>query len=212
VAGEPLDAVARERIFAPLGMRETTFTPPAAWLARIAPTEVDTFAGRGHVRGIVHDENAWAMGGVAGHAGVFASARDLARFAEALLDAARAAPGVPGAETAVRVFDPAVVARFVARYDTTSSRALGWDTPREGSSAGRFLSERGFGHTGFTGTSIWIDPALDLFVVLLTNSVNPTREHSKHFALRRAVHEAVACAINDATRPTSCPVTLSSHE
>jgi beta-glucosidase-like glycosyl hydrolase/CubicO group peptidase (beta-lactamase class C family) len=226
VAGEPLDAVARERIFAPLGMRETTFTPPAAQLPRIAPTEVDTFAGRGHVRGFVHDENAWAMGGVAGHAGVFASARDLARFAEALLDAARAAPDVPGAvpasltgapalpgaETALPVFDPAVVARFVARHDTTSSRALGWDTPSERSSAGRFLSERAFGHTGFTGTSIWIDPELDLFVVLLTNSVNPTRENSKHFALRRAVHEAVACAINDVSRPASCPVTLSSHE
>jgi beta-glucosidase-like glycosyl hydrolase/CubicO group peptidase (beta-lactamase class C family) len=190
VSGEPLDDFARERLFEPLGMRETTFTPPASLLPRIAPTEVDTFAGRGHVRGIVHDENAWAMGGVAGQAGVFSTARDLARFAEAMLNP--------------RVLDPALVARFVRRADPASSRALGWDTPSEGSSAGRFLSERAFGHTGFTGTSIWIDPELDLFVVLLTNRVNPTRENAKYLALRRAVHEAVACAVVDA-RPAGCP-------
>jgi len=202
--GQPLDGFAYERVFAPLGMRETTYLPGAALLPRIAPTEVDTFAGRGHVRGVVHDENAWALGGAAGHAGVFSTARDLARFAEALLVAARGAP--------TALFDPAIVAEFTRRGDARSSRALGWDTPSEGSSAGRFLSARAFGHTGFTGTSIWIDPELDLFVVLLTNRVNPTRENSRHLALRRAVHETVACAVVDAARPPACPVTPLSHD
>jgi beta-N-acetylhexosaminidase len=206
-SGDPLDVFALERVFEPLGMEETLFRPPASWLPRIAPTEVDTFAGRGHVRGVVHDENAWALGGVAGHAGVFSSARDLARFAEALLAAARAGSGTrPTPEdAAARVFDPAVVAEFTRRGDARSSRALGWDTPSEGSSAGRFLSARAFGHTGFTGTSIWIDPELDLFVVLLTSRVNPTRENPRHLALRRAVHEVVACAVVDVPRPPACP-------
>jgi beta-N-acetylhexosaminidase len=212
VAGEPLDDFLRERVFAPLGMGETMFEPPDSLLARIAPTEVDTLFRRTHVRGVVHDENAFALGGVAGHAGIFSSARDLARYAEALLAAAREGLGLeerragrpPPADSGGAVFDPAALARFVARHDSTSSRALGWDTAVLGSSAGRFLSPRAFGHTGFTGTSIWIDPALDLFVVLLTNRVNPTRENAKHIALRRAVHDAVACALAGAGRPAGC--------
>ncbi len=186
VAGEPLDRFLGQRVFDPLEMRETLFRPPDSLLARIAPTEVDTVFRDEHVHGVVHDENAHALGGVAGHAGLFSSARDLARYAQALLD-----PGAAG------VFDPELVKRFTERHDSTSSRALGWDTPDEGSSAGRFLSDRAFGHTGFTGTSLWIDPVLDLFVVLLTNRVNPTRENHGHIALRRAVHEAVACAVVD---------------
>jgi beta-N-acetylhexosaminidase len=95
----------------------------------------------------------------------------------------------------LRLFDPDVVAEFTSRFDGTSSRALGWDTPSGASSAGDHLSARAFGHTGFTGTSLWIDPELDLWVVLLTNRVHPSRANQKHVALRRAVHDAVALAI-----------------
>ncbi len=199
VAGDPLDRFLEERVFEPLGMRETMFRPPDSLLPRIAPTEIDTVFRHAHVHGVVHDENAWALGGVAGHAGLFSSARDLARYAEALREAWHAAPPAGAADEAAmaRVFDPVLVRRFTARHDSTSSRALGWDTPDQGSSAGRFLSPSAFGHTGFTGTSLWIDPELDLFVVLLTNRVNPTRENQGHIALRRAVHEAVACAVVD---------------
>ncbi|MDX1577096.1 MAG: serine hydrolase domain-containing protein, partial [Gemmatimonadota bacterium] len=209
----PLDAWLEENIFEPLGMADTGFRPPPSALERVAPTEIDTvFRGR-HVRGEVHDENAFALGGVAGHAGLFSSARDLARFAAWLAGAARAgraegagrpalapdsaAAGRGNAVQAASLPDPATVARFTARADSTSSRALGWDTPSGRSSAGRFFTEHAFGHTGFTGTSLWIDPELDLFVVLLTNRVNPTRAERRHIALRRAVHDAAALAIRD---------------
>ena len=86
---------------------------------------------------------------------------------------------------------------FTSRYDDTSSRALGWDTPSGQSSAGDYLTSQAYGHTGYTGTSLWIDPELDLWVVLLTNRVHPTRENQKHVPLRRAVHDAVALAITD---------------
>ena len=86
---------------------------------------------------------------------------------------------------------------FTRRFDGTASRALGWDTPSEGSSSGDYLTDRAFGHTGFTGTSLWVDPTLDLFVVLLTSRTNPTRENGKHVPLRRAVHDAVAGAVVD---------------
>jgi len=196
VAGEPLDRLIAGRVFGPLGMEETMFRPADSLLPRIAPTEVDTLFRHTHVHGVVHDENAYALGGVAGHAGLFSSARDLARYAEAMLDAGRAGARY-GDGAGDDVFDPDLVNRFTARHDSTSSRALGWDTPGERSSAGRYLSDRAFGHTGFTGTSLWIDPELDLFVILLTNRVNPTREKGGHVALRRAVHEAVACAVLD---------------
>ncbi|MGH7559190.1 MAG: glycoside hydrolase family 3 N-terminal domain-containing protein [Gemmatimonadota bacterium] len=206
VTDKPLDGFLAERVFEPLGMRETMFRPPPFLLPRIAPTEIDTVFRHQHVHGMVHDENAYALGGVAGHAGLFSSARDLARYAEALLDARRAGePGEHDDAVTARVFDPVTVRRFTLRHDSTSSRALGWDTPDEDSSAGRFLSPSAFGHTGFTGTSLWIDPELDLFVVLLTNRVNPTREQEGHVALRRAVHEAVACAVVD--RPPCEPGT-----
>ncbi len=194
--GRGLDAVARETIFEPLGMGDTGFRPPPGWRGGIAPTEVDTAFRHRHLRGEVHDENAWALGGVAGHAGLFSSARDLARFAGWLLDATRGR-GVSPPELPT----PATVRAFSRRAGPESSRALGWDTPSERSSAGRYLSPAAFGHTGFTGTSIWVDPDLDLFVVLLTSRVNPTRENRGHIPLRRAVHDAVASSIRDQPVP-----------
>jgi CubicO group peptidase (beta-lactamase class C family) len=112
-------------------------------------------------------------------------------------------PGVGGEpcpaarSQAARILEAEVLQSFVRRYDDTASRALGWDTPSGTSSAGDYLTEYAFGHTGFTGTSVWIDPALDLWVVLLTNRVHPTRANQQIVALRRAVHDAAALAITD---------------
>ena len=188
ITGQELDAFVRDRIFAPLGMRETGFRPGVP-RDRIAATERDTARG-GLIWGEVHDPNAWAMGGVAGHAGLFGSARDLAVFAQMLLNG--------GEYGGVRILRPATVARWTAPQVPGSSRALGWDTPSGESSAGRFFSARSFGHTGYTGTSLWMDPERGLFVILLTTRVNPTAENQKQAPLRRAVADAVQNAIVDA--------------
>jgi CubicO group peptidase (beta-lactamase class C family) len=207
VSGEPLEGFLEERVFAPLGMRETRFRPASDLLPRIAATELDTLWRRELVWGRVHDENADAMGGVAGHAGLFGTALDLSVFARMMLNEgvspACAPPGAAGEPCpvlrsgSVALLEAGVLADFTARHDASSSRALGWDTPAEASSSGDYFSERAFGHTGFTGTSLWIDPELDLWVVLLTNRVHPSRANQKHVALRRAVHDAVALAIVD---------------
>jgi beta-N-acetylhexosaminidase len=209
VAGLPLDALLRDRVFGPLGMRETDFdplrraavratgasdesanaglVPRGMLLDRIAPTELDrTFRGT-HVHGVVQDENAFAMGGVAGHAGLFSSARDLAIFAQLMLNG-----GVYGD---TRLLRPSTIALFSARQP--NGRALGWDAPARGSSAGAYFSSASYGHTGFTGTSLWLDPQREVFVVLLTNRVNPTRANQRHVPLRTAVHDAVIRAITD---------------
>ncbi|GMR12336.1 MAG: glycoside hydrolase family 3 N-terminal domain-containing protein [Gemmatimonadota bacterium] len=193
ISGTSFDVLLANRVWRVLGMSDTRFKPDEALLARIAPTEVDTILGRGHLRGVVHDENAYAMGGVAGHAGLFSSARDLASFGRMMLSGGATGEG--------RLFEARTIDTFTRRYDDSSSRALGWDTPSAGSSAGDYFSAAAFGHTGFTGTSIWIDPELDIFVVLLTNRVNPTRENTKQISFRRAVHDAVALAITDRTVP-----------
>ncbi len=189
VSGETLDAFTTAHVFAPLGMTETGFRPDTSERRHIAPTEVDTLRG-GLVWGTVHDENAAAIGGVAGHAGLFSSARDLAIFAQMLLNG--------GSYGTLRLIRPETVARWTSIQGPGSSRALGWDTPTVHSSAGRFFSPRSYGHTGFTGTSVWTDPARGLWVVLLTNRVYPTRNNDKHIALRRAVADAVQRAITDA--------------
>lgn len=189
ITGMPLDRFVHDKIFGPLGMKNTMYTPPADLRPHIAPTEIDTARG-GLVWGKVHDENADAMGGVAGHAGLFSNASDLAVFAQMLLNG--------GEYGGVRIIHPETIARWTARQGKSSSRALGWDTPSKGSSSGRFFSPRSFGHTGFTGTSIWIDPERDLFVILLTNRVDPTRANTRHEPLRRAIADAVQQAILDA--------------
>ena len=228
VTGQTLDAFLEERVWDPLGMSDTGFRPGSEGLARVAPTEMDTIFRDVHVRGVVHDENAYAIGGVAGHAGLFSTASDLAILAQSLLNgggiegcegqgraaadppseaAGRAAGGGPvapdgticarTASDEVRIVSETTVRLFTERHDDSASRALGWDTPSGRSSAGDYFTSTAFGHTGFTGTSIWIDRELDLFVVLLTNRVNPTRENAKHVPLRRAVHDAAALAITD---------------
>ena len=189
ITGIPLDKFVDEKVFHPLGMKSTMFTPDTSLKFRIAPTEIDTARG-GLVWGKVHDENANAIGGVAGHAGLFSTAPDLAVFAQMLLNG--------GIYDGVRIVKAATVARWTAPQNGGSSRALGWDTPSKNSSSGHYFSPRSFGHTGFTGTSIWVDPTRDVFVILLTNRVDPTRANTRVFALRRAVADAVQQAIIDA--------------
>jgi CubicO group peptidase (beta-lactamase class C family) len=187
VAGQELDAFARARIFAPLGMKETLYRPGPALTARVAPTEKDAWRGK-VLQGEVHDENAAALGGVAPHAGLFGTAPDLARFAQMLLNG--------GTLEHHRIVSRPTLERFTRRAGVpNSSRALGWDTPSENSSAGTRLSARAFGHTGFTGTSMWIDPEQRLFVILLSNRVHPSRENNAIRDVRRAVADAAVAAV-----------------
>lgn len=189
ITGTTLDRFVDEKVFRPLGMTSTMYKPDSTLRRRIAPTEIDTARG-GLMWGRVHDENADAMGGVAGHAGLFSTARDLSIFAQMLLNG--------GEYNGARIVSPQTIARWTSPQGKGSSRALGWDTPSENSSAGHFFSPRSFGHTGFTGTSIWIDPTRDLFVILLTNRVDPTRNNNRHVPLRRAIADAVQQSILDA--------------
>lgn len=184
LTGEPLDKLARENIFDPLGMKNTMYRPPQALWPEIAPTEVDNQLRHRLVQGEVHDENAFAIGGVSGHAGVFSTSPDLAAFCQMLLNG-----GVYAHERVVR---RATIAEFtVPQALAKNERTLGWVVPTEGSSSGHYFSAHSYGHTGFTGTTIWIDPDRQLFVVLLTNRVNPTRENQKIMEVRPAVHDAV---------------------
>jgi beta-N-acetylhexosaminidase len=192
VAGQPLEEFVRERVFEPLAMTDTLFRPGEDLLSRIAPTEFDTWRGR-VIRGEVHDENAFALGGVAPHAGLFSTAGDLSRFTQMLING--------GVLEHHRIVARETVELFTRRAGAgDSTRALGWDTKSpEKSSAGSFFSDRSFGHTGFTGTSIWVDPERELFVILLTNRVHPTRDNQ----LIREVRPAVADAVVKALVPTS---------
>ena len=201
VAGEPLDAFARRRVLEPLGMKDTLYRPGPELLPRIAPTENDPWRGR-VLRGEVHDENAFAMGGIAPHAGLFGMAPDLARFAQMLLGG--------GVFEGRRIVSRETIERFTRRAGVPgSTRALGWDTPTNGttprsstpgvagySSAGTLFSDRSFGHTGFTGTSLWIDPERGLFVILLTNRVHPTRQNDAIRQVRADVADAVVRALS----------------
>lgn len=183
VSGASFETFVSRQVFRPLGMRETFFRPPASLVARIAPTEIDPWRQR-HLRGEVHDENAFALGGVSSHAGLFSTAADLSRFARMYLG--------NGALDGVRVLDSATIARFTTLQDARiSSRALGWEKPSGTNSAGHGMSDRAFGHTGFTGTSLWIDPANDVFVLLLTNRVNPTRTNVRIGRVRVAIADSV---------------------
>jgi beta-N-acetylhexosaminidase len=182
--GRTLDQLAREQIFSPLGMSSTMFNPPKNLLGRIAPTENDTTFRKRLLRGEVHDENAFAMGGVAGHAGMFTTAGDLAAFCQMLLNG--------GIYAHHRFLTRATISQFTAAQPLAAgSRTLGWMVPTPDSTSGHYFSPRSFGHLGFTGTSIWIDPDRRLFVILLTNRVYPTRENDKIAAVRPAVHDAV---------------------
>ena len=187
VSGESLDHYVVTHVFQPLGMRDTRYKPLKIERYRTAPTEIDPWRGR-KLNGEVHDENAYALGQVSGHAGLFSTARDLERLAGAYLNG--------GAYGSGRLARAETIRRFTTVVDSTfSSRALGWDTPSDNSSAGHFIRRPAFGHTGFTGTSIWIAPQHDLYIILLTARVNPTREHNRIGPVRAAVADATMRAL-----------------
>jgi len=189
LSGESLDEYAAKHIFSPLGMKETRFLPPHSWQPRIAPTEEDE--NHHMLRGVVHDPSARRMGGVAGHAGVFSTADDLAIFAQALLDGGRG------------VLTPAAVAKMTAPQQPVNGtvlRGFGWDIDSPFSTnRGELLPVGGYGHTGFAGTSLWIDPATKTYIVLLTNAVHmnalPGKDKGSAVSLRTKVATAVAAAL-----------------
>jgi uncharacterized protein YbbC (DUF1343 family)/CubicO group peptidase (beta-lactamase class C family) len=174
LSGEMLNVYAREEIFKPLGMRDSQFLPPASLRSRIAPTEIDEETGA-PLRGVVHDPTARYMGGVAGHAGLFTTAADLSRYAQMWLNKGWLTDSHTG--TRMQVFSPLTVLKFTepgSPPDQPIIRALGWDMDSPFSAnRGELYPLGSFGHTGFTGTSVWIDPTTNSYVVLLTNAVHP---------------------------------------
>ena len=186
LAREPLDTFCSREIFAPLNMSQTMFNPPLGLRVTIPPTEDDRSFRLRIVEGEVNDENAYVMGGVSGHAGLFAPAIDIARFAECMLRG-----GTP-------ILQPATIELFTRRETSPagSSRALGWYTPSPPSSSGKHFSSRSFGHLGYTGTSLWIDPERQLSVTLLTNRTWPDRTSQEIKIVRPLIHDAVVEALD----------------
>ena len=200
-AGEPIDQFLRAHVFEPLGMTSTFYRPDAQYTARIAPTEVTP--PRGYpLRGEVHDENAFALGGIAGHAGLFSTASDVSVFAQLMIN--------NGIYEGTRLIADSTVRLFTRR--AAGTRALGWDTcATEHGGCGQFFSERSYGHTGYTGTSLWIDPDRELFVVLLTNRVHAARARRPALVIadvRADLADAASVSVMDdplnfVTRPVS---------
>jgi uncharacterized protein YbbC (DUF1343 family)/CubicO group peptidase (beta-lactamase class C family) len=197
LSGKPLDEYARQTVFEPLGMKETGFHPAVSLRARIAPTEIDAATGE-PFRGVVHDPTARYMGGIAGHAGVFSTANDLARYAQMMLDLGKNARGV-------RIFSPLTIQKFTSPNsppDQPVLRGLGWDIDSGYSSPrGGLFPIGSYGHTGFTGTSLWIDPASKTYLILLTNSVHPKGGKNIN-PLRSKIATAVAAAFGVEPRTT----------
>jgi CubicO group peptidase (beta-lactamase class C family) len=203
VSGKTLDVFARERIYVPLGMLDTGFCPPSELVPRIAPTEsrrntLQYLKGRPAdgsldeiLRGEVHDPTAWRMGGVAGHAGLFSTARDLAIYAQMLLDR--------GSYKGTRILSPLTVEAMTSPQSPRNSpqiRGYGWDIDSKYSAPRGDIVRDGFGHSGFTGTSIWVDPPADSFVIILTNRVHPEGGKDVNH-LRAAIANIVAASIAD---------------
>lgn len=186
LADDTLDSFCRREIFGPLGMPRTMFKPPAAMKSSMPPAQDDAQWRGSIVQGEVDDENASAMGGVAGHAGLFSNVSDLAAFANCMLR---------GGEPILR---PQTVELFTTRQNVPqgTSWALGWDTPSTPSQSGKYFSSHSYGHLGFTGTSLWIDPERQLSVTLLTNRTWPDRRSQAIKQVRPALHNAIVEALN----------------
>ena len=185
ISDKPLDRFVEDKIFIPLGMEDTYYNPSDIKFKRIIPTEYSESEG-GFVHGFVHDENAHSLSGVAGHAGLFSTADDLAIFSQMMLNG--------GKYKNERVFRSKTVDSFtIHESPSEGERLLGWDRPNDASSGGVYLSDISYGHTGFTGTSLWIDPENEIFVILLTNAVHPRREWKdpKYYDWRQRIHSAV---------------------
>jgi CubicO group peptidase (beta-lactamase class C family) len=186
LADASLDSFVQRELFQPLQMLETTFRPQASLLSRVAPTEIDRDFRNGIVKGGVNDENAWVLGGVAGHAGLFAPAIDLARFAQCML---------AGGCSLIRRDTIELFTTQDRTFPGSTRFGLGWDKPTPPSQAGQYFSSRSFGHLGFTGTSLWIDPDKQLAVILLTNRTWSDRSSQVIKEVRPKFHDAVVEAI-----------------
>ena len=189
LSGKTLAEYAKDNIFGPLEMKHTRFLPLAEWVSRIAPTEIEPLSG-GPIRAVVHDPTARDMGGIAGHAGLFTTADDLARFCQMMLNL--------GTSNGKRLFSTATVQKFTTPQSPANQavlRGLGWDIDSPFSAnRGELFPIGSYGHTGFTGTSIWIDPTSQTYVILLTNSVHPHRGKSLT-SLRARVATLTAAAV-----------------
>jgi CubicO group peptidase (beta-lactamase class C family) len=187
LSGEALERFCQREIFGALGMNSSTFNPPPEMRARIAPTVDDRDFRHRIIQGEVHDENASVLGGVAGHAGVFATAEDVARFAHAMVNG-----GQP-------ILRPETVSLFTRREGKPegTSRALGWDTPSRPSQSGKYFSGNSFGHLGYTGSSLWIDPERQISVTLLTNRTWPDCSSQAIKNVRPKFHDAVIEAVEN---------------
>ena len=185
LAEDSLDHFCQHEIFGPLGMRHTAFNPPASWRSRTAPTADDRTFRQRIIQGEVQDENTSVLGGVAGHAGLFSTPQDIAIFAHAMLG---------GGRPLVR---PETLPLFTRRQSSPpgTSRALGWDTPSAPSQSGKYFSAASFGHLGYTGTSLWIDPQRQLSISLLTNRTWPDCSNEAIKQVRPAFHDAVVEAL-----------------
>jgi CubicO group peptidase (beta-lactamase class C family) len=185
LSGEPLDQFCRRELFAKLNLAHTCFNPPAGLKPAIPPTEDDRTFRHRLIQGEVNDENAYVMGGVAGHAGCFSTALDVSVFAQCMLQG-----GSP-------LVKKETLEIFTRRQDSPhgTSRALGWDTPSQPSQSGRYFSSRSYGHLGYTGTSLWIDPDRQLSITLLTNRTWPDRGSQSIKQIRPAFHDAVIEAL-----------------
>lgn len=191
LADEALDTFCQRELFGPLAMSHTTFNPAKALRESIPPTADDRMFRKRIIQGEVQDENATVLGGVAGHAGLFSSAGDMARFTHAILNG-----GYP-------ILRAETVQLFTRREPVPegTSRALGWDTRSAPSQSGRYFSTRSFGHLGYTGTSLWIDPARQLSITLLTNRTWPDCRNQAIKQVRPAVHDAVVEALQAEKKP-----------
>jgi CubicO group peptidase (beta-lactamase class C family) len=190
LSGEPLDHFCRGEIFTKLNLAQITFNPPQDLKPAIPPTERDRTFRHRLIQGEVNDENASVMGGVAGHAGCFSTALDVSVFAQSMLQG-----GAP-------LVKKETMELFTRRQDLPAgtSRALGWDTPSQPSQSGKYFSSRSYGHLGYTGTSLWIDPDRQLSVTLLTNRTWPDRGSQSIKLIRPAFHDAVIEALSKVLR------------
>ncbi len=188
ISGETLDKFLTENVFAPLGMNNTMFNPPHKVWYYCVPTEKDEYWRMITVKGKVHDETASILGGTAGHAGLFSTAEDLAKLTYIILNHGKNGDSI--------LFRENTVTDWTSKQTNQSTRGLGWDTKSEkNSSAGNKFSLNSFGHTGFTGTSVWVDNDRELFVILLSNRVHPTRQNRNIYKFRPLIHDAVIDAV-----------------
>jgi len=188
ISRKTLDKFLEENLFIPLGMSSTIYNPPLELKDNCMPTEFDDFWRMRQLQGEVHDERAYMLNGVAGHAGIFSTANDLAKFLQMILQ--------KGNYQGNQFIKQETVELFIKKQSNQSSRGLGWDTKSpEGSSSGKYFDLSSYGHTGYTGTSVWTDPTKNLFVILLTNRVYPTRNNNKLSIVRPLIHDAIYQAV-----------------